>query len=183
MSATSPSSLSQRLTLILEPLRLAIASHAGQKPADAPLVLLLWGYLHRVATRFAALTARLAQDRPAAPCAPRTGRPSPAARPPRLPTGFAWLIRLAQETAIFGSQLRHLLADPDMAALLAASPQAGRLLRPVCRMLGIDPGADIPPALFARRAKAASPASHGDPPAHTPPVAHTVPPRYLPEPA
>jgi hypothetical protein len=35
--------------------------------------------------------------------------------------------------------LQELLADPDMAALVAAAAQAGRILRPLCRMLNAEP--------------------------------------------
>jgi hypothetical protein len=42
--------------------------------------------------------------------------------------------------------LETLLKDPEMAALIAAAPQLGRLLRPLCRALGRDPGAaKLPP--------------------------------------
>jgi hypothetical protein len=34
-------------------------------------------------------------------------------------------------------QLRHVLEQPEMVALLQASPQAARVLRPLCRMLAI----------------------------------------------
>jgi hypothetical protein len=44
----------------------------------------------------------------------------------------------AHEAAGFGAHLRLILAHPEMVALLAASDQAGRLLRPVCRMLGVE---------------------------------------------
>ena len=47
----------------------------------------------------------------------------------------------------FGGQLEHMLrTDPEMAALIAAAPQLGRLLRALCRSLGMDPGcAKLPP--------------------------------------
>jgi hypothetical protein len=49
--------------------------------------------------------------------------------------------------------LETLLKDPDMAALIAAAPQLGRLLRPLCRSLGRDPGAaSLPPRPQAPRA-------------------------------
>ena len=47
-----------------------------------------------------------------------------------------------------GCQLRALLAEPEMVALLAASPRAVRTLKPLCRMLGVDlplPPAPVPP--------------------------------------
>ncbi len=55
------------------------------------------------------------------------------------PGRFGWLVRLAGwEAAGFGSQLRAVLQTPEMVALLEASPQAGRILRPVCRMLALE---------------------------------------------
>jgi hypothetical protein len=57
---------------------------------------------------------------------------------------FAWLCWLMQSlpnrfgAAQFGGQLRHLLGRSDMRALLAATPKAGRLLAPLCFMLGIE---------------------------------------------
>ncbi len=54
------------------------------------------------------------------------------------PGRFAWLVRMAGWQAVaFGSQLRAVLETPDMVALLEACPQAGRLLRPICRMLAV----------------------------------------------
>lgn len=57
-----------------------------------------------------------------------------------LPTGFRWLLPLLHWTAnALASQLTHLLQEPEVKRLLAASPRLGIALRPVCRMLGIDP--------------------------------------------
>ena len=38
----------------------------------------------------------------------------------------------------YGSQLQHLLGEPEMAALLEASPQARRVLRPLLRALAVE---------------------------------------------
>ncbi len=55
------------------------------------------------------------------------------------PGGFGWLVRAAgYEAAGFGSQLRAVLGSPEMVALLEASPQAVRVLRPLCRMLAVE---------------------------------------------
>jgi hypothetical protein len=43
------------------------------------------------------------------------------------------------QAAGFGLQLRAVLEHPEMVAFLAAAPQARRVLRPVCRMLAIEP--------------------------------------------
>ena len=56
-----------------------------------------------------------------------------------LPRRFGWLVQAGgHRAAAFGSQLQHVLNAPEMAELLAASPQAGRLLRPLCRALAIE---------------------------------------------
>lgn len=55
------------------------------------------------------------------------------------PGKFSWLCGLvAWEAGQWGAPLRHALEQPEVQALLKASPQAGRVLLPVCRMLGIE---------------------------------------------
>ena len=137
------------------------ASVGVSRPLSGPLLVLLWTRLQHVSQRLAALAARAAAGRaltrrrvaplPPARRVPPTPwvPPAPWAPPapfPRLPSKFAWLVRLVPEAACYGSQLRHLLTEPEMAALLAASPQARRLLRPLCRMLAVAPPAAVPPA-------------------------------------
>jgi hypothetical protein len=52
---------------------------------------------------------------------------------------FGWLVWLVGwQAAGYGSQLRTVLETPEMVALLEASPQAGRMLRPICRMLAVE---------------------------------------------
>jgi hypothetical protein len=56
-----------------------------------------------------------------------------------LPRRFGWLVVAGGHRAAgFGSQLRAVLAEPEMAALLAASPAAVRVLRPLCRALALE---------------------------------------------
>ena len=74
------------------------------------------------------------------------------------PGRFAWLVRVAgYQAAGYGCQLRHILEQPEMVELLKASPQAARILRPVCRMLAIEnsvlrPG-EVPPEPKVREVK------------------------------
>jgi hypothetical protein len=42
------------------------------------------------------------------------------------------------EAAGFAENLRRVLAEPEMVALLSATPRMGALLRPLCLMLGIE---------------------------------------------
>jgi hypothetical protein len=69
-------------------------------------------------------------------------RPAVAADRPRLPTrSFGWLIRMVPEPhhlVAWRMPLEELLADPETVAMVGISAQAGRLLRPLCRMLAVD---------------------------------------------
>lgn len=110
-------------------------------PAALSLLMLVFTRLRRAAARFASLAARAGASTPASPRLRPTRPPPPRpARPrQRLPERFAWLVRLVPEAACFGSQLQHLLADPELVALLETAPQAGRILRPLCRLLAVRP--------------------------------------------
>jgi hypothetical protein len=154
---TLPSRIAGCFARIVEDLCRTVAARGGARGPvprlPGPLVILIWTRLRHLAGRFARLAADAgAPARPAA--SPRTRRASAhpptapdapdAERLPRLPRGHAWLIRLVPEAAGYASQLRHLLADPEMAALLAATPRLAQILRPLCHALGL--GAALPKA-------------------------------------
>ena len=66
--------------------------------------------------------------------APKVDRPER-----RLPRKEGWLVALIpMEAAIYRGQLEMALRDPEMMAVMLASPEASRVLRPICRMLGCD---------------------------------------------
>jgi hypothetical protein len=145
--ATSAPGFAGRLAMIAAGLVALIARAFLRDPRLAPLIVPLCGRINRTARRFAALMAAIARhgalrrgeasDRGALaprkrcrPFAPRTRCPIPASP--------AWLIKtLHHEAAAYASQLSHLLAEPAMRELLDATPAAQRLLRPLCRMLGL----------------------------------------------
>jgi hypothetical protein len=140
----APLGLAKTFGLIIDGLRRAAAARMAADPSVRPPLLLVHAWLGRLVQRFAALVARAEAGtlRPPRRRPPRE-RP-PREPPPRWPKSFAWLIRmLPYQAACFGSQLQHQFSQPEMMALLEAAPQAGRLLRPLCRMLAID----LPPAL------------------------------------
>ncbi len=140
-----PPTLHAHLALILHDLRAVVAPHAFSHPILGPLLTLVWRYLSRPAQRLERLIARWQSGRLVAPRArPPGGAPGDTARKqreakPRLPSGHAWLVRMLQRTAQFSGQLEALVARPEMAELLAAAPQAGRILRPLFTMLGVRP--------------------------------------------
>jgi hypothetical protein len=115
-------------------------------PKRAALAVPLWRYLNRTARRFDRLLARLAAGIQPRQQAPRPDRKEDRTTPRlRLPHGHAWL-RAALDWPVgsLGSQIQFLLDCPETAPLIAASPQAHRLLRPLCHMLGLAPTC-IPP--------------------------------------
>ena len=121
---------------ILADLIALIARGFLRTPMRVTSVIPLCNYIGRTTRRLARLMARLPAPTP--PRAPRPGR-SGGPAPIRLPTTKGWLIAdLKYEAANFASQLNHLLNRPESVALLAHFPQAGRILRPICRMLGLD---------------------------------------------
>jgi hypothetical protein len=142
----------------------------------APLAGLLWHYLGDTRRRLAALHARFAAGR--LPAAPRQrATPRPAAdraarmrRPPGIPRGPVFL---QYGLGCFVSTLRELLEHSEMRALLAASPQAGRLLRPLWRKLTTEPLPEVlqlprltpaePEAAAAPEAASAAPAKAAAP--------------------
>ncbi len=147
MSLTPPAANLRFAGIIAMLCRMVAARIAGGRLAG-PLIILICRRLRRLARRFSALAARHAagrlrpaRRRPVRPRRPGTPRPQRPAAPSPLPRGRAWLIRLVPEAAAGASQLQYLLAEPEMAAFLAAAPQAGRILRPLCHMLGLRPPA------------------------------------------
>ena len=144
---------------LIERLGKALTAGALKGRLAGPLLMLIWNRLSRLRRRFAALVARVqagrlppARPRPAfaeaKPPGLRADGPAPAPRPPSLlPRGVGWLTRLVPEVCTSGGELCWLLQQPEMAALVGAAPQAGRILRPLCRMLGVE----LPRELRLRR--------------------------------
>jgi hypothetical protein len=112
----------------------ALLAHLAQFGVDAP---------RRACHRKQPLPAATPQD-PPKPAARR--RALPLSHALRVPSRRAWLAGLSLNVNCAGSQLQHLMYDPELAALLAASPRLVALLRPLCRMLGVEfPHGILPP--------------------------------------
>jgi len=131
------------LSAVIHGLRGSVGAWSLQGWLNAALGLLLYrrlgeicGRMERLMARFEAGTLRRCASRAAPECAVRVRR----AAPRRIwPSSFGWLVKAASwQAAGFGSQLRAALAEPKMQAMLAAAPQAARILRPLCRALAIE---------------------------------------------
>jgi hypothetical protein len=170
--------LATRFALILAGLRAAIAPVAARDRARTSLLVLLWGRLGRMATRFERLFARWREGTLPRPRPSRAGQPATWQPHPHFPANPAWLVAMVREATPMASQLQHLLAHPDITEFLAAAPQAGRILRPLCHMLGLPQPPALPPRTRPKAqptggwaqpttapAPAASPPPHATPPA------------------
>jgi hypothetical protein len=112
-----------------------------------------------LARRFHAGTLAPPQPR-ATPRKPPDSAPAgPKPRTPSiLPRHFGWLCGLVPSyAAAAGSQMMHHLQDPQMEAMAAASPEVGKLIRPLLWMTG-----QMPPSYLAlpprtKRARAGLP--------------------------
>jgi hypothetical protein len=142
----TPPTPAERFDGVLFWLSQAVASRQLVGLLAAPLLTLILDRLRAIKQSFARLAARIQAGR----YAPRRAGPRPPTQrkprsPNKLPQGAAWLIRLVPEAAASASHLRLLLADPEMAALLAAAPSAlARPLRSLCRMLDVAPPSILP---------------------------------------
>ena len=151
----------ERFAGVLCGIREALALQGVRGALTGWLLILTCSRLNRAGQRVMALAARLAAGtlRPPRVRLPRTAprrqpstpAPNPAT-PPKLliPRRFGWLLQRVQATEVARcavanrrSQLLHLLGQPDMLDLIAAAPQVGRHIRPVCRLLGVP----LPPVL------------------------------------
>ena len=156
------SAIAATFSVIIIHLRAAIAAQAARNRAQTDLLMFVLGYLSRANARLQRLIAHWRAGTIPAPSASRPGRPHAPSTAPRLPSAYAWLVaRVGYTAAGHGSQLQHLLSEPEWAEFLRAAPQASRILRPLCRMLAI-------PESLAEPAKPAAPRPAPEPPSHPP---------------
>jgi hypothetical protein len=159
-------SLMLNFSFILTGLQAAIAVVSARERHLTVLLVVVWGRIGRMRVRLERLIAlwragMLPQTR-----APRAGmaRVGVRAPPSALPRAPAWLVAAVAEAAGFGAQLEQMLSQDECVEFLAAVPQARRILRPLCRMLGVGvkPGkARRPRPVWALPMAAPAPARAG----------------------
>ena len=139
---TKPTAL-DRFVLSLDGLCRAVAGRIAGRAMSAVMIVLVWQRVRRVQREILGLLARFRTGRLRARTGRRAGGTLRAVRRKAiaLPRRFGWLLPMVpHEAACFAGQVRSVLAEDEMVALLAASAQARRVLAPVCRMLGIEAG-------------------------------------------
>jgi hypothetical protein len=158
METLSPSLAAQRFTSLIEEICHTLTKHGRARFIAAPMLLLIWNRIFRMARLFTNLAERVHAGTlsETAPARSRGASARPARVQPaeRLPGHFGWLVNMLPEAAARGGDLCWLLRRPEIQDLIFAAPQIGRILRPLCRMLGVEP----PSALqLPRRARVPRP--------------------------
>jgi hypothetical protein len=152
-STANPATPTESLVWVLTALMGAVA-----RPGRSPLLAIWRMVIHRRINRVRNEVAELFRRIAAGTLLPFRSRKAAVSRKPMdeaqrriiaerakalegMPRRVAWLLPLAHhDVAGHASQLSHLLEhDEEIRRLLAEWPQIGRALRPLCRMLGIDP--------------------------------------------
>jgi hypothetical protein len=156
MQTESTRSLADRFTRFVERLCAVIGVYAAVFPWARPLVAAAQDRVRRLGDRFARLAARAtAGTLPLRRQSAARGPDTAPSRPPTLP----WLMQAVAAAVHCAEPFNRLLADPEMAQLVAAAPQAGRILRPLCRMLGVKRPAYLRPPRRAPAQPEVSPAA------------------------
>jgi len=126
----------------------------------APGLTLFLNRLNRAGRRFTRIAARLAAGRPASRArhsapSPRPAEAAPRAKIPYIRQAKGWLLKdLKHEAALYRGRLETLLLEPAAVEIAAHTPQFVHILRPLCRILALEP-ACIPPQ--PRRARKPAP--------------------------
>ena len=125
-------------SFLLSHLQAAIAVVSARERHLTVLLVAVCGRIGRMRTRLERLIALWRAGMLPKPCKSRAGEVRTSVRvPSMIPTVPAWLVVAVREAAPLGGQLEHLLSQAEYVEFLAAVPQAGRILRPLCRMLGV----------------------------------------------
>ena len=130
--------LARRFAWIMAGLGALIAARFLRMPHLSGFTVQLWGYLNRAVRRFHRALTRPATKVRATRV--RVARGDAERSPPvAFPSGRGWIVReLGWEAAAYLTAMETLLAEMGTQAALAHAPGAGRILRPICRMLGVS---------------------------------------------
>jgi hypothetical protein len=151
MGFTAANSLTDRFAWLFDGLCRAIGVDAQRQRMEAALAWAIWNRVRMLGDRLIALAERVRAGRvprrrstrsdTSPRLSPQGGDLRRAERPRAVnlfPREFGWARRMLPETGQYAGVLRYLLRDPETMALLEKAPQAGRMLRPLCHLLGVQ---------------------------------------------
>jgi hypothetical protein len=155
-SATPAPSLPDRFTSLVEGLMSDVAACVVWASLPIPYIKLVWRRLRHLKVRFHSILDRYeAGTLPTPAClreaeaaslrrrqgsgAGRTGTARPPAPLPLIEwtQRFGWVSRSISRAFLRSWDLEEILEDPEMEPAVEAAPQLGRVLRPLCQMLGV----------------------------------------------
>ncbi|MBC7635528.1 MAG: hypothetical protein H7251_07990 [Acetobacteraceae bacterium] len=123
---------------LLSDLQAAIAVVAARERSLTVMLVAVWGRIAQMRTRLERLIGLWRAGMLPVPRTARAGAARALVRAASVnPIAPAWLLVAVREAASTRAQLEHLLSETECVEFLAAFPQAVRILRPLCRMLGI----------------------------------------------
>jgi len=150
-----------RFNSIIEEICRVLTKQARARFISEAMLLLIWNRIVGMARRFSAIAERVRTGKrlparsgaasaptvevatvevPTVEVAERPGVVDAEYRMPVvLPQHFRWLVNMVPETERFGAELCWLLQRLEMEQLIDVAPEVGRILRPLCRMLGVEP--------------------------------------------
>ncbi len=167
MNITDAQDPADRFTTLMGEICHVLNRYGAARFVAGPMLLLIFNRINRMARLFAGIAKRVgegtisyeltkARGREAAVCPVEAGavarvRPARVPAAYELPGHFGWLIKMIPEADLLSTDLRRLLQKPEMEALIfEAGPQLGRILRPLCMMLGVEVMADLRLPLWGR---------------------------------
>jgi hypothetical protein len=145
MHGIAARSLTDRFAWLFAGLCRAVGVDAHTRRMEAALAWAIWNRVRLLGERLIALAARVEAGR-AARRRKSTPHPDPLAQGERekaggsgisLPRGFGWIRGVLPNTGQFAGVLAYFLGDPEVVALVGKAPQAGRILRALCHLLGV----------------------------------------------
>ncbi len=141
-------SLADRFTWLIDGLCKVIGADAHKRRMEGALAWAIWSRVRLLGERLIALAARVRAGRIPGK---RTPHPNPLPQGGRerqpaggqhaqrvLPREFGWVTRALPATLQYAGALVFLLRDPETAVLVEQAPQAGRILRRLCHLLGVN---------------------------------------------
>ena len=138
--------LAERFACFVNGLCRVVADQLKVSTLTGPMIVSVWKRLQYARRRFDVLVAQvragtLPAVRPKRVRVVRAGVVR-VRKPALLPRRFGWLPGSSRECwhiNFWKIVLEEMLADPELGPVVAAAPEMGRLLRPICHMLAIRP--------------------------------------------
>ena len=137
-------------TRTIEELCRKLNKHAAARFIDRAMLLLIWNRLMGMARRFTNIATRVRTGTLVVPVRQASApvEVEVVVRPwvapgDKLPTHFRWLVNMVPEAEPIAGDVVWLMLRVEVRKLIFEAPQLGRILRPLCKALGVEPTDEI----------------------------------------